>query len=299
MPYNGSGTFNLYTPGTPFITGTTISSSVMNAVQSDIATGLSTAVTKDGQTTITANIPMATHKLTGLAAGSALTDSATLQQVQYGFGSFLTSVAGTNTVTGTATPTPAYTVGQRFTFVPAVTNTGAVTLNISSVGAGAVQLDGAALIGGELEAGTPVTVYVTAATPVFEIVTAGLPRGTSASTFTFNGSGGTSGSVTMTYQKIGNWVTLHFPTGLSATTGTGSDALTSNTALPAAIRPVATQLGSINAILDNNAAEGSAGSVAIDSSGILVIRRTVAGLAWTNSSTCGLVNAISVTYFVG
>ena len=122
---------------------------------------------------------MATFKFTGLGAGSALTDSANLQQVQYGFGSFLTSVAGTNTVTATATPTPAYTVGQRFTFIPAVTNTSAVTLNISSVGAGAVQLDGGALTGGELEAGTPVTVYVTAATPVFEILT-GLSRATQA-----------------------------------------------------------------------------------------------------------------------
>lgn len=113
---------------------------------------------------------MANFKITGLGAGSALTDSVTLRQAQYGFGSFLTSVAGTNTVTATATPTPAYTVGQRFTFVPAVTNTGATTLNISSVGAGAVQLAGAALTGGELVAAVPVTVYVTATTPVFEII---------------------------------------------------------------------------------------------------------------------------------
>ena len=165
-----SGTFSLYTPGNPVVTGTTISSDWGNNTLNDIATGLSTCVLKDGSQTITANIPMSSFKFTGLAAGSALTDSPTLRQVQYGFGSFLTSVAGTNTITATATPTPAYTVGQRFTFVPAVTNTGATTLNISSVGAGAVQMNGAALTGGELVAGAAVTVYVTATTPVFEIV---------------------------------------------------------------------------------------------------------------------------------
>lgn len=119
---------------------------------------------------LTADLAAGGFKLTGLGAGAALTDSATLQQVQYNFGAFLTSVAGTNTITATATPTPAYTIGQVFTFTPAVTNTGAVTLNISSVGAGAVQLLGAALTGGELQASLPVTVIVTAATPVFEIV---------------------------------------------------------------------------------------------------------------------------------
>ena len=170
MSYS-SGTFSLYQPGNPAVLGTTIDEVAFNATMNDFATGLSTCVLKDGSQTITANLPMSNFKLTGLGAGSALTDSATLQQVQYGFGSFLTSVAGTNTITATATPTPAYTVGQRFTFVPAVTNTGAVTLNISSVGAGAVQWAGAALTGGELRISVPVTVYVTAATPVFEILT--------------------------------------------------------------------------------------------------------------------------------
>ena len=169
MPFS-SGTFSVFTPGTPYSAGNTISSSVANSVNNDFATGLSSCVLKDGSQTMTASLPMANFKLTGLGAGTALTDSANLQQVQYGFGSFLTSVAGTNTVTATATPTPAYTVGQRFTFIPAVTNTSAVTLNISSVGAGAVQWAGAALTGGELVAGTAYTVYVTAATPVFELV---------------------------------------------------------------------------------------------------------------------------------
>ena len=168
-----SGTFSINTAGQPVVTGTVISSTAFNALTADLATGLSTCILKDGTQVLTGNIPFGTYKITGLGAGSALTDSANLQQVQYGFGSFLTGVGGTNTITATATPTPAYTVGQRFTFTPANTNTGAATLNISSVGAGAVQWKGAALIGGELVASLPVTVYVSAATPVFEIVSGG------------------------------------------------------------------------------------------------------------------------------
>lgn len=165
-----AGVFSINSAGQPVVTGTVISSTAFNAFTADIATGLSTCILKDGTQTLTANIPMSSFKFTGLGAGSSLNDSASITQVQNHFGSILTSVSGTNTVVGTATPTPAYSVGQRFTFTPAVTNTGATTLNISGVGAGAVQWAGAALTGGELVAGTPVTVLVTAATPVFEII---------------------------------------------------------------------------------------------------------------------------------
>ena len=59
MSYNGSGTFVINTAGQPVVTGTSISSSVFNALTSDLATGLSTAITKDGQTATTARIPFA------------------------------------------------------------------------------------------------------------------------------------------------------------------------------------------------------------------------------------------------
>ncbi len=52
MPYNGSGTFTL--AESAFVPNTPISSAAMNSDLSDIATnGLTNAVTKDGQTTIT------------------------------------------------------------------------------------------------------------------------------------------------------------------------------------------------------------------------------------------------------
>jgi len=153
MSYNGSGTFVINSTGQPVVTGTVISSTAFNALTADLATGLSTALTKDGQTTPTANLPMGTFKFTGLSAGSAATDSANIAQVQNSFGSFLT-VSGTDTITATVSPAlTAYAAGQMFAFVAANTNTGAVTINISSLGAKSITKNGTtALAAGDINA---------------------------------------------------------------------------------------------------------------------------------------------------
>lgn len=74
MPYNGSGTFTL-PAGNPVVTGTTISSTTTNATNTDIANGLSNAVTRNGQSPATANLPMGGFKLTGLGAGTTAGES--------------------------------------------------------------------------------------------------------------------------------------------------------------------------------------------------------------------------------
>ena len=56
MSYNGSGTFLINTAGQPVIPSTLISAATFNALTADLATGLTTAITKDGQTTTTARI---------------------------------------------------------------------------------------------------------------------------------------------------------------------------------------------------------------------------------------------------
>ena len=56
MSYNGSGTFLINTAGQPVVPSTIISSATFNALTADLATGLTTAITKDGQTTTTARI---------------------------------------------------------------------------------------------------------------------------------------------------------------------------------------------------------------------------------------------------
>lgn len=74
MAFNGSGTFVLVS-GNPVVTGTTISSTWANNTLSDVATGLSNCVTRDGQSPATANLPMGGFKLTGLATATALGDA--------------------------------------------------------------------------------------------------------------------------------------------------------------------------------------------------------------------------------
>ena len=80
MAFNGSGTYNL-PAGNPVVTGTTISSSTTNTTNSDIATALTNCITRDGQSTPSANLPMNAKKLTGLAAGTSAGDSVRYEQV--------------------------------------------------------------------------------------------------------------------------------------------------------------------------------------------------------------------------
>lgn len=159
MSFNGSGTFNINTAGQPVVTGTVISSSVFNALTADLATGLSTCITKDGQTTVTANIPMNSFKFTGLAAGTAATDSVRLGQLQAGAATLIT-VTGTNTYAGTMTPAlSAYAAGNTFSFLVPNTNTTSCTLNIDGLGAKSITRDGTtALVAGDLVANSEVVV---------------------------------------------------------------------------------------------------------------------------------------------
>lgn len=80
MSFNGSGSYSL-PAGNPVTANSTISSTVHNNTMSDIASALSNVICKDGQTTITANIPMSSYKLTGLAAGSAAGNSLRYEQL--------------------------------------------------------------------------------------------------------------------------------------------------------------------------------------------------------------------------
>ena len=80
MSFNGTGTFLINTAGQPVVTGTTITSTAFNALTADLATGLSTAITKDGQTVVTGNIPLNGFKVTGVGAPTAINDALTYSQ---------------------------------------------------------------------------------------------------------------------------------------------------------------------------------------------------------------------------
>jgi hypothetical protein len=136
--FNGSGTFErTYDWTTDEGNGINIEAPRMDTEDDGFATGLSTCITKDGQTIVTANIPMNSKKFTGLTVGSARTDSISLGQVQDGTYTTL-GTAGGSADTYTATPSPAitaYATGSRYIIKINADNTGASTLNISAVGA--------------------------------------------------------------------------------------------------------------------------------------------------------------------
>lgn len=160
MPRNGAGSYAL-PAGQPVITGTVIDSSVHNTFASDVATALTNSLAKNGETTPTANLPMGGFKHTGVADGTVRTHYTSVAQVQDSTPTLIVSIAGTDTITGSPSiAVPAYVTGQSFRFVPANANTGAVTINVSGLGARNILKGnaGSALAAGDLTAGVPVTI---------------------------------------------------------------------------------------------------------------------------------------------
>ena len=218
MSYNGSGTFNINTAGQPVITGTTISSTTFNTLTADLATGLTTALTKDGQSTPTANIGMGAFKITNLAAGTVASDAARLDQVQGGAATFIT-VTGTDTLTGTVVPAlSAYATGNQFSFLVANTNTGAVTINVDGIGTKAITRTGTtALVAGDMVAGQAVEI-------IYDGTRFQLVNGNSFTNLKVSGTLGVTGVATFTAQPIVSSLTASLPVFTDA-----SDGLVSNT----------------------------------------------------------------------
>jgi len=220
VSYNGSGVFNINTAGQPVITGTTISSTTFNNLTADLATGLTTALTKDGQSTPTANIGMGAFKITNLAAGTVASDAARLDQVQGGAATFIT-VAGTDTLTGTVVPAlSAYATGNQFSFLVANTNTGAVTLNVDGIGAKAITRTGTtALVAGDMVAGQAVEI-------IYDGTRFQLVNGNSFTNLKVSGTLGVTGVATFTAQPIVSSLTASLPVFTDASKGLVSNTMT-------------------------------------------------------------------------
>lgn len=137
MARDGSGNY-LLPGGNPVVTNTIISSGGWaNPTMTDLAAALTQSLSRDGQTTPTANLTMGNFRLINLAAGTTRTDAVNAGQIQDGGLVTLGSVAGTDTITASSAPAiTVYTAGQRFQFPAAGANlTNAVTLNINGLGA--------------------------------------------------------------------------------------------------------------------------------------------------------------------
>jgi len=123
MSRNGAGTYVL-PAGQPVVTGTTISSATHNTLATDLANALTTSIATDGQSVVTANIPFAGYKLTGIGAATVNGDAlryenlATLAtsagiQVQT-YTAFTTAGTSTAYTLTTAPPAGALVEDQRY-----------------------------------------------------------------------------------------------------------------------------------------------------------------------------------------
>jgi hypothetical protein len=147
MSYNGSGTFQINTSGQPVVTGTVISSSAFNALTADLATGLSTAITKDGQTATTVRIPFAAGINSSLVTDATSTSTGSIITAG-GVGIAKALYVGTTAnIAGTAT-------------VDTITSKTATALTLQSAGTTALTVDTSQNVGiGTTSPSTKLTTY--------------------------------------------------------------------------------------------------------------------------------------------
>ena len=122
MSFNGTGTFLINTSGQPVVTGTTITSTAFNALTADLATGLSTAITKDGQTVVTGNIPLNGFKLTNVGAPTVAGDALTYSQPAVVSTLIVGSLSGLLLGNGSSSAITAATAGTDYVLPSVATN---------------------------------------------------------------------------------------------------------------------------------------------------------------------------------
>lgn len=154
--FNGSGTYvREYDWTEDAANGVDIEASRMDTEMDAMATALSTCITKDGQTTITANLPMANFRHTGVGDSSARTHYAKTSQVQDSTYTWAGTTGGSATAyTATVSPAiTAYATGQTFRVKVHTANTSTnPTINFNSLGAKTILSSwGAALAVGDLQ----------------------------------------------------------------------------------------------------------------------------------------------------
>jgi hypothetical protein len=151
MSFNGSGSFSTLAT---LASSATITAAEHNNEWANIKGGLELAVLRDGQNSPSANLPMATKRHTGVGNSAARTDYASTADIQ---DASLTYIAATGTDTVTATLSPAisaYATGAPIWLKAAATNTGAMTINLNSIGAAALKKQNdVAMAAGDIESG--------------------------------------------------------------------------------------------------------------------------------------------------
>lgn len=144
MPWNGLGTYNLPPAYSPEVNGTVIDAVRYNGLTTDVASGLTNALTKDGQNVPTGNLPMGGFKHTGAAAGASVGEYLTVGQAAapFALGALatpsITFIGDLNTgMWSPGADTIAFSAGGVETFRMAATAnlfSKAVTINTAAVG---------------------------------------------------------------------------------------------------------------------------------------------------------------------
>jgi hypothetical protein len=117
--------------------GTKIVADRHDTNDNDLATGINTCITKDGQNAFTGTANLGSQKITALADGTAHTDGVNAGQIQDGGLVFQANDTGSaNTYAIALAPVvTAYVAGQEFNFKAGNASSGASTLNVNGVGA--------------------------------------------------------------------------------------------------------------------------------------------------------------------
>lgn len=157
MSFNGAGSFSIGSDGHPLVYDTVASETVMNNILAELAAGLSNTICRDGQSVVSQNIPFNTKRITNLGNATGFKDALNVYGAMTNTQGYATGVGGTaNAITLTNQFTDeltAYAVGMQFWFLPAAANTGAVTVDVQSLGAKDVTKCGTiALAAGDLQA---------------------------------------------------------------------------------------------------------------------------------------------------
>ena len=101
MARNGAG---VYSPINLVTNGDTSDATLFNATLNDVATALTSSIAVDGQSVVTANIPLAGYKLTGVGAATARTDAASLANIQDATGLWVAGGGTADAITATYSP---------------------------------------------------------------------------------------------------------------------------------------------------------------------------------------------------
>ena len=125
MPFNGSGTFTRLRNWVNDATaGIKIRADYHDSEDDNLAQGLSQCITKDGQTTVTANLPMSSYKHTNVAAASNLTDYARFDQVRLAKSNWADAGGTADAITATYSPSTGAPVdGQEYLVRAGAANT--------------------------------------------------------------------------------------------------------------------------------------------------------------------------------